>query len=128
MNKDFDNWNKRKKVIDCQQKFFYCNEQELWWCALGMNVGFEQNGVGKEYLRPVLVLKGLSKQTCFVIPLTTSSSSHKFRPHIGLVDNKNAHAILSQLRAIDIKRLVRKIGVLDKDIFDRVRKTVKNMF
>lgn len=127
MKKDFDKWNEHKKNIDERQVAPFCHERELWWCTLGMNIGFEQDGSGIEYRRPVLILKGLSKQTCLVIPLTTSTHAHKLRPAIGLVEDKQACALLSQMRVIDTKRLVRKIGSLDKQIFDDMRKTVKDI-
>ncbi|MBI5077985.1 MAG: type II toxin-antitoxin system PemK/MazF family toxin [Candidatus Yonathbacteria bacterium] len=127
MNKDFDSWNEKKKNIDNRKASPFCHERELWWCTLGINVGFEQDGSDVEYRRPILILKGLSKQTCLIIPLTTSSHAHKLRPTIGLVEDKQAHALLSQMRVIDTKRLVRKIGSLDKKIFDDIRKTVKDM-
>ncbi|MBI5799065.1 MAG: type II toxin-antitoxin system PemK/MazF family toxin [Candidatus Yonathbacteria bacterium] len=127
MSKDFDSWNKKKRDLDQRESSPFCHERELWWCTLGVNVGFEQDGSDIEYRRPVLILKGLSKQTCLVIPLTTSTHAHKLRPAIGLVDGEQAHALLSQMRVIDTKRLVRKIGNLDKQTFDEIRKTVKDM-
>jgi len=127
MGKDFDSWNKKKIVLNNRESSPYCHEREIWWCTLGVNIGSEQDGSDIEYRRPVLVLKGLSKQTCLVIPLTTSTHAHKLRPSIGLVEDEHAHALLSQMRVIDTKRLVRKIGSLDKLIFDDIRKTVKDM-
>lgn len=127
MRKNFDVWNNNKKNINERQTAPFCHEREFWWCALGVNIGYEQDGSGTEYRRPVLILKGLSKQTCIVIPLTTSPQEHKFRPSIGVVDGKQACALLSQMRVIDTKRLVRKIGNLDKQVFDDIRKTVKDM-
>ena len=102
-------------------------QRELWWCSLGVNVGFEQDGSGTEDSRPVLILTGLSKETCIVIPLTTSTSKHKLRPAIGLVEEKEAHALLSQIKVIDTKRLIRKIGQLDKKVFENIRKIAKDM-
>jgi len=127
MQKDFDNWNEKKKYIHEHQKAPFYHERELWWCALGINIGFEQDGSGEKYNRPILVLKGLSSQTCVVIPLTTSARNHPLRPSIGIVEDKEAHALLSQIRVIDTKRLIRKIGYLDKKIFQNVRKIAKDM-
>lgn len=127
MYKDFDVWNGHKKKIHIRADAPFCHERELWWCALGINIGFEQDGSGDEYRRPVLILKGLSKRTCFAIPLTTAVESHILRPSVGLVDGKEARALISQIRVIDTKRLVRKIGYLDKDIFVCIRKAVKDM-
>ncbi len=127
MKKDFDGWNEKKKNIENKQKSPFCHERELWWCALGINVGFEQDGSDIEYRRPILILKGLSKQTCLIIPLTKSTHIHKLRPAIGLVEDKEACVLLSQMKVIDTKRLVRKIGNLSKEKFEDIRKTVKEM-
>ena len=125
MQKDFDKWNKIKKVVDEGELLKLYHTREIWWWSLDVNIGFEQNGGGQEYQRPVLILKGMSKDTCYVIPLTGSPKRHKNRIAIGLIDNIEATAIISQIRLIDIKRLVEKIGFLDKSKFNEIRKAVK---
>lgn len=90
-------------------------------------MGFEQDGSGDEYRRPVVVLKGLSKRTFVAIPLTASTKSHPMRPSVGRVGDEEARALISQVRVVDTKRLVRKIGYLDKGAFESIRKTVKDM-
>lgn len=127
MQKDFDGWNEEKKNINNRHSSPFCHERELWWITLGVNVGFEQDGSDIEYRRPVLILKKLSGQTSLVIPLTTSTHEHKLRPSVGLVEDRKARALLSQMKVIDTKRLVRKIGSLDKKIFSDIRKTAKDM-
>ena len=92
-----------------------------------MNVGFEQDGEGKEYQRPVLIFKGFSKDTCLIFPLTTSISKHKMRIPVGIVDKNEASVIISQPKLIDTKRLVEKVGFLDKEIFETIRKAVKDI-
>jgi len=72
-------------------------------------------------------LKGLSQNTCLAIPLTASTSQHPMRIFLGIVGNKNASAIISQIRLIDTKRLVRKIDVIDKNKFQEIRKAVKKL-
>ncbi len=127
MEKDFDKWNRLKKKIHSRTDVPFFHEREIWWCSLGVNIGFEQDGSGKEYYRPILVLKGMSKQTCFIIPLTASSKSHPLRPSIGIIEGKEARVLLSQVRLIDSKRLIRKIGYLNEKIFERIRKAVKDI-
>jgi mRNA interferase MazF len=126
VKKDFDGWNNKKKEIN-EKIGPFCHDRELWWCALGVNIGFEQDGSDSEYRRPVLILKGLSKSTCLIAPLTKSKNIHRLRPSIGLVEDKEACVLLSQIKVIDTKRLVKKIGYLDKEIFEVIRKTVKDM-
>lgn len=127
MQKDFDDWNEQKKKAHERTDMPFCHKRELWWCALGVNVGSEQDGSGNEYRRPVLILKSMSKQTFLAIPLTTATKEHPLRPSIGLVENKEARALLSQMRVIDTKRLVRKIGYLEQGVFDRIRKAAKDL-
>lgn len=127
MKKDFDSWNENKKQIQEKSESKLYHEREIWWCALGVNVGFEQDGSGATFQRPVLILKGFSRNICLVIPLTTSLKKHYLRVSVGTVDGKQASALLSQPRVIDTQRLVNKIGFLDKEIFSRIRKAAKDL-
>ena len=45
-NKNFDKWNELKKKLHISEKAkdFYFREREIWWCSLGVNIGFEQDG------------------------------------------------------------------------------------
>lgn len=128
MTKDFDQWNNIKKEVDGDGLSKLYHAREIWWRSLGINIGFEQNDGGQEYQRPVLILKGMSKDTCYVILLTGSTQKNKNRIVIGLVENTQASAIISQIRLIDTKRLVEKIGFLDKTKFNEIRKAVKDLF
>lgn len=44
------------------------------------------------------------------------------------IQGKKASAILSQIRVVDTRRLVEKIGFLDKEIFKQLRKTARSLF
>jgi|SRR3989344_2079722 len=127
MQKDFDTWNNNKKQLHGTGENKLYHAREVWWCSLGVNIGFEQDGSGDEYQRPVLILKGLSKNTCLVIPLTTSPKKHRMRVPLGIVDGKQASALLSQIRIIDTKRLVNKVSFIDKEVFNNIRKAAKDM-
>jgi len=128
MEKDFDNWNKRKKIIHSKSESKLYHTRELWWCSLGVNIGSEQDGSGEKHDRPVLILKGLSKHTCIILPLTSSTEKHKMRIPIGKVQNKEASVMISQIRVVDTKRLIYKIGFLDEDIFNKITKAIKELF
>ncbi|OJI08968.1 MAG: hypothetical protein COV08_02665 [Candidatus Vogelbacteria bacterium CG10_big_fil_rev_8_21_14_0_10_49_38] len=93
MEKEFDRWNKTKKEIDQSSENRFYHPREIWWCTLGINIGFEQDGSDQEFRRPVLVLRAFGK-ICLVVPLTTSPQKHKFRVPIGLVEGKE-RALLS---------------------------------
>ena len=126
MEKDFNAWNEEKKrVNELPPKLYHA--RELWWCSLGVNVGFEQDGTGEDFQRPVIILRGVSRNTCYVVPLTTSPKRHPMRIPVGTVEGKNASALISQMRLIDTRRLVNKIGFLDKRTFSVVRKAAKDL-
>lgn len=130
MQKDFDKWNNKKKAINEKGESKLYHTRELWWCNLGINVGSEEDGKGLNFERPVLIVRGLGPNTCFVAPLTTSRSKHPMRVQIGLMekDGRENSVMISQIRIIDTKRLVDKIGFLDKKKFEEIRKIVRNLF
>ena len=126
MQKDFDGWNEVKKKTSAEQPRLY-TVREIWWCRLGVNVGTEQDGSGEKFLRPVVIMRGFGPDACLVIPLTTSAREHALRIPIGLVAGLQARANLSQTRVIDTRRLVEKVGFLEKDVFLTLRKAAKDM-
>lgn len=101
--------------------------REIWWCRFGVNIGTEQDGKGKLYLRPCIILRGFGSDACMIVPLTTSSREHVLRIPIGKIEKEEAKANISQIRVIDTRRLVEKIGFLEKDVFSKLRKAVKDL-
>lgn len=45
---------------------------------MGQNIGFEQNGKGDNFVRPVIILKKFNKNMFFGIPLSTQIKDGKF--------------------------------------------------
>lgn len=128
MKKEFDQWNELKKQTEAQGDYLpLYHERQVRWCHLGVNVGFEQDGTGEGYSRPVLILKGFSRRVCLVVPLTTSHKKSPYHVPVGMVDGREAFAIISQIRLVDTKRLYLLVGTLDKKLFECVRKAIKDM-
>src|SRR5580692_9025768 len=103
MEKNFDDWNTKKQIINAEGKRLFCRPREIWWCTLGVNVGFEQDGIGPDFRRPVLVVQVFSKDAFLGVALTSQKKEGKYYFPIGMVDGKDAVAILSQIRFIDTK-------------------------
>lgn len=127
MAKDFDKWNKSKQNIHNKGENKLYHAREVWWCSLGVNIGYEQDGTGADAERPVLILKGFSKQVCLAIPLTTSTKVNPYHFALGKIDGRDSFAIMSQIRLIDTKRLINKVGVINQKLFEDIRKTAKDL-
>lgn len=128
MEKDFDKWNKKKKQTHSQEKYLpLYHERQVRWCTLGVNIGYEQDGTGEGFSRPVLILKGFSRHVCLVVPLTTSQKKNPYHVSIGIIEGREASAIISQLRLVDTRRLYLQIHTVDGETFKRIRKAVKDM-
>jgi len=124
-HKDFDNWNKFKKELHTNGNPSYAHEREIWWCSLGINVGSEQDGTGINFDRPVLVVKGFNQNIFFGVALTGQKREGKYYFYIGKTDGRDSSAILSQVRLIDAKRLVRKMGTIDEATFLELKKALR---
>jgi mRNA interferase MazF len=109
MQKDYKKWTEIKKRVHNEQSRVFFKEREVWFCHLGENVGFEQDGRGGQFLRPVIVFKKFNKEIFWGIPLTKNEKTGKY--YYGFILNgSTSTAILSQFRLIDAKRLKYKIG------------------
>lgn len=108
--KNFDMWNIRKKKINStyRENFFY--QRDIWWCSLGVNVGSEQDGKNEMFERPVIVIKKFSKNLLWIIPLTRSKGMSLY--HIKVT--AESYAIISQLKIISSRRLLRKMGKISR--------------
>lgn len=124
MEKDFQRWHKKKKdTHEVGPRALY-HEREIWWCALGVNIGSEQDGTGRNFDRPVVIIRGFNKEVFFAVALTGKKKDGKYYFYVGPVEDREASAILSQVRLLDTKRLVRKIGMLDEEIFNKLKEAI----
>ncbi len=121
---EFDKWNLQKKMMENKTERRFYHEREVRWCRLGKNIGFEEAGSGDRFERPVLILKSISRETCFVLPLTTSNKKHSMRLRI---DNESV-ALLSQVRVIDTKRLSNYMKTISEDKFKEIKNAIQRMF
>ena len=102
-------------------------EREIWLCNLGDNVGFEEDGKGNKFVRPVLIMRIYSRRFCHIVPLSTTDKRGRFYHEFDGGTGKISVALLSQSRSIDSFRLMRKIGIANKLDFDETRKQVADL-
>ena len=126
MQKDFDNWNEKKKKINGRIFNNYVHTREVWWCSLGVNVGFEQDGKHNFFERPVLVVRKFSRDVVIIIPLSSKIKQNKYCLNF-MHDSQEFSALISQVRLISTKRLNRKIYEMDPIIFNKIHESVRNI-
>ena len=124
MEKDFDRWNNHKSKLDTSGARPFYHAREIWWCAVGVNVGNELDGTGQKFDRPVLVIRPFNAETFFGVALIGHPRSGRFYFPLGTVDDREAVANLSQARLFDTKRLIRKIGTVDERTFRGLAKAL----
>ncbi len=76
-SKDFDTWNNQKKSLDLRllpEDFFFL-EGEVWWAAIGVNIGHETDGKNDLHERPILVLKNINNDLLWALPITSTENA-----------------------------------------------------
>lgn len=124
MEKDFLKWHREKERINKTKGTALFHEREVWWCRVGVNVGYEMDGRGETFERPVVIIKKFNLDVCLVVPLTARLKKGKYYFEVGKIADRNAVAVLSQIRFIDRKRLANKIVMLETKIFNELVKAI----
>jgi len=128
MIKDFDNWNSKKKSVNEKDvKDIFFKEREVWWVNLGLNIGFELDGKSKDFSRPVIVFRKFNKDTFWALPLTTKIKEGRYYFSFCLPSGLKNSVNLSQLRLIDRKRLVAKLGYISVDDYKTLQEKISGI-
>lgn len=127
MNKQFENWNKLKQIIDNKNtENIFFKEWDIWRISLWQNIKSESNWKWENFRRPILVLKKLSKDTCIIIPLSTKEKTWTWFYWYNLHWEKYT-ALLYQIRMINKNRFQRKIWELDEIDFSQIKKRLRSL-
>lgn len=126
MKTELDEWNKVKKKLNFSEHnppFF--KEGDIWLLSVGYNIGYEIYGKGKDFGRPVLIIKKFNPYFFIGIPLSTKlKKENKYYVEITF-KKKNVSALTSQIRAFSSKRLIYKMLDLDEKDYTKILKNVE---
>ncbi len=130
MDEQYNNWNNIKKQIANDNITVGFKNRDIFYMNMGKNIGFEEDGKGENFVRPVVIVKGFNKNMFFGIPLSTKIKEGKF--YYRFKFNKKDEAIenialLSQMRLFSTKRLLNKIGMMNIDDFENMKNKFKNL-
>lgn len=96
-------------------------EREIWWCSVGLNVGYEVFGKKEIFTRPVLIIRKYIKYTFLGFPLTSKRKDISAHYHLDF-NNRNGSILLDQARVFDVRRLGQKIGRLSNNESEKISK------
>jgi D-glycero-D-manno-heptose 1,7-bisphosphate phosphatase len=118
----FDVWNDLKKNLNKRDlKNFKFYKRDVFFMHLGKNVGFEQFGKGLEFLRPVVVLKKISKHLFLGVPLSSKKKEGFYYFEFNFKGKKN-YALFNQIRIFDIRRNKYFAGRVSSNTFEKLEK------
>lgn len=119
MQKDFQTWHALKSDIEAYTHAPLFGQQEIWWCSLGANVGVEADGKNILFERPILILRKFNKHMLWALPMTSKKKEGKFYYSFPLHDIERT-VMLSQLRVLSAKRLIRRLGKISDNLFEQL--------
>ena len=126
--KRFPEWMERKERIHNVGRLPAISEREVWWVAVGENVGVEINGKSGRFSRPVLVCKKLSKFGFLWIPLTTRQHTSSWYASFEF-QGKMSYVALAQIRVMSVSRLYdNAIGQISRADFKAICKGFDNLY
>lgn len=124
--KDYKIWHEIKRNIEHKDSRINFQIRDILFCSIGENIGFEQDGRGEEFLRPVVVIKKFNKQIFWGVPLTYTDKNSKYYFSF-LLNKEKSVAILSQIRLFDAKRIKYKIGMINENDFVVLKEKIKQL-
>src|SRR3989338_4076580 len=124
--KDFTDWHKIKRKVELKENRINFQIRDVFSCSIGENVGFEQDGRGEEFLRPVVIIKKFNNEVFLGVPLTHTKKEGKYYFSFNLNEGQSV-AIVSQVRLFDAKRLKYKIGMINEKDFSVLKEKIKQL-
>lgn len=125
--KKYDKWSRVKRRIDSKEKLITYKERDIFWANIGENVGFEQNGKGSDFMRPVVVFRKFTNKIFLGVPLSTQLRDGSFFYQFQFLEDKKSTALLVQAKMFDVKRLDRRIGMIGIDDFNAMTIKMKKL-
>ena len=128
MEENFDKWNQIKKNVQEDEKNRLFKQRDIFFINMGQNIGFEQNGKGENFVRPIVILKKITNQMFIGIPLSSQIKEGDwfFKFEFNIKDKISLNiAILPQIRMFSSKRLLNKIGVMKIEDFEKMKDKIK---
>ncbi|MEA1982703.1 MAG: type II toxin-antitoxin system PemK/MazF family toxin [Campylobacterota bacterium] len=130
--KKYDEWNEIKKQTISKKINIGIKPREIFWVKIGQNIGSEEYGKGKNFTRPVIVVRKLTRELFIGIPTTTTLKTndyfHQFKYYSKKDGDIEVSAMILQFKVFSVQRLTNRIGMINKDDFKKVVEKSMKLF
>jgi len=124
---DFDLWNKTKKNINSVDTKILFKERDIFYIKMGKNIGYEEDGKGENFSRPILVFKKFNSDVFLGLPLSKTKKEGKYYFHFSFIEGTKSVGLLSQIRLFDGKRLMNKIGMINLEDYQDLKLKISHL-
>lgn len=105
------------------------NQYEIWIADLNPQIGTEAGKTRLVLIIQTNLLNKIPHPSTIVCPITTNiqKGSDILRIHLkkGMANlHENCDIMIDQIRAIDNKRLIKKVGILPTDIIEKIKENI----
>ena len=124
--KNLINGMRLRKKTEKTKRVLTIKQREVWWAKIGKNIGSEEYGKHENFTRPIVVIRRLTNDLVLVVPTTTKIKENNDYFHTVSFFEKvkqkkiNVTIMILQL-VISIKRVLNKIGIIDKNSFQQIQ-------
>lgn len=123
--KDFAGWAKVATWVD-ELVSPDVNCGAIYWAYVGANIGYEQDGKGEYFTRPVLVLNKYGEHQVLVVPVTSTLRKGGYDMRV-MVQGMPHTVILNQFRTVDRRRIGDFIDQIGKAELAKIRERVASL-
>ena len=107
----YDKWNEIKKETQLNRRKLGIKQRDIFWAKIGLNIGNEEYGKGKDFVRPLIIIRQLTHDLFIGVPTTTSTKENSDYFHnIKYIDKTNqdinSSAMILQQKVYSKKRLL----------------------
>lgn len=130
--KRFDQWNEVKKRTNIIERRLKLKPRDIFWLKIGQNIGNEEYGKGKDFIRPVVIIRQLTSDLFVGVPTTSTKKQdndyfHTIRYMNHKKEDIQSTAMLLQFKTFSKKRLLSKMGTVNKNEFDVIVEKLKGI-
>lgn len=131
--KQYDEWNEIKKYTQKNKRKLGIKSRDIFWAKIGINIGDEEYGKGKDFVRPIIIVRQLTYDLFIGVPTTTTQKENNDYFHsINYIDKKskkniNSSAMILQQKVFSKKRLLSKIGTVNSQEFNTIKEKLKKL-